>query len=227
MTKVPYKPSPVGVAIHPWVNKPDTKFNADGVYQTGLAVEGEDAVKFREELDAAAKAAFEEETANMTPVERKKWSVFVPYSVEEDEDGKPTGRTIFRFRQNAILRLPDGETKRIRIGIYDSADRATEAEVWTGARIRVRYRPRNVKIASTKKAGVRLDFLKVQIVQLADRSASGGGFGAVEGGYVEANDYEGFDPGEDTRIGTDGPKGPHSSAGPAPVPVKGTNEGDF
>jgi hypothetical protein len=182
------------VAVYPWVNKPDTKFNSDGVYKTGLAVEGKDAEKFRKEIDLASQEAFDSETASMTAGERKKWSLYVPYEVEEDEEGKPTGRTIFHYRQNAVLKLADGETKGIKIGIYDSADKPTEAEIWGGSKLRVKYYARPIKVASTKKAGVRLDFLKVQVIQLAERSDSGG-FGGVEGGYVdeEPGDYDGSD----------------------------------
>ncbi|MNW14641.1 hypothetical protein D3C71_2129200 [compost metagenome] len=41
---------------------------------------------------------------------------------------------------------------------------------------------RKIIMSSDKKVGVRLDFAKVQITKLVN--GGGGGFGAVEGGYV-------------------------------------------
>lgn len=186
----PYRISPEGVARYAWVNSPDVKFNADGVFKTDHIVDGAAAVKLKAEVDAAAEAAFEEGTKDLTPAEKKKWSIFYPYEVEENDDGTPTGRIIFKYRQNAIIRV-EGEAKPIRIAIFDSTDKPTAAKVFGGSIIRVAYKPRAIKLASAKQWGVRLDFLKVQVVKLAERSDSGtGGFGSVEGGYVEEHHDE-------------------------------------
>jgi hypothetical protein len=34
----PYRTSPFGKAVHPWLNKADTKFNEAGVFKTGQRV---------------------------------------------------------------------------------------------------------------------------------------------------------------------------------------------
>jgi len=181
--KSPYRIGPEGTARYPWVNKADTKFNDDGIFKTDVIVAGEAAKKEVERLDALAAAALEEETEGLSPAERKKWSVYVPYTVEEDEDGNPTGRVIFHYKQNAIIRV-EGVAKPIKIAIFNAADEPKEIPVWSGDTIRVMAKTRNIKLASQKKAGVRLDFLKVQVLKKADRDAAQGGFGSVEGGYM-------------------------------------------
>lgn len=185
----PYRISPIGLGRYTWINKPDTKFNADGLYKTDLILDGEEAAKFKALIDAQCEAALVSETEDMTPGERKKWAVYLPYEVEEDDDGNPTGRIIFQFRQNAVIHLKDGTTKEIRIAIFDAADKAVDVPVFGGSKLRVLYRARPIKIASLKKAGVRLDFLKVQVIALAERSQESG-FGAVEGGYVAEEEEE-------------------------------------
>lgn len=180
--RTPYRASPPGIAAYPWLNKPDVKFNVDGVFKTGLVVEGAEAQKLKEQLDVAAQKAFEEETADMAPAERKKWGIYVPYEEEETDDGHKTGRITFNFKQNAVIKV-EGEPKPIKIAIFDAADKEVHTPIFGGSTIRVMFRERNTKIAASKKIGVKLDFLKVQLIKLHERK-NDSGFGAVEGGYV-------------------------------------------
>ena len=185
-----YYDSPFGIARYPWVNKPDVKFNDDGLYKIGLILEGADAEKLRERVDREVEAAFNEKTADLTPGERKKWKTYVPYEVEEDDQGNPTGRVIFDFKQNAKIRLKSGEVKEVKIGLYDSTDKEMHKPVFGGSEVRVRYSFRAIAVAGTKQAGVRLDFSMVQVRKLS--SGTGGrGFGStVEDGYVEEDEGE-------------------------------------
>jgi hypothetical protein len=189
--KVAYKPTPAGEGRYCWINKPDTKFNEQGVYKTELGLTGEIAQQFKAEIDAVCEAAFEEETREVLAKDKKKWGIYRPYQEEEDAAGNKTGKIWFSFRQNAVI-MVEGEPKEIKIGIYDAEDKKVTVPVFSGSTLRVMYKPRNVKVASQKLAGARLDFLKVQVVKLADRDQSGG-FGEVEGGYVQ--DVTDKDPG--------------------------------
>lgn len=177
-----FKVSPEGEFLNPWINKADTKFNDDGLYQVDLIVEGEDAQDFREALDQEAEVIFAEKTDKMTPGEKKKWGKYVPYVLEEDDEGNPTGRTIFSFKQNAKIKLRDGTIKNIKIELRDSDNEVVSAQVYGGTVGRILYSTRAIEVASTKLVGPRLDFAKVQIIQLSEGSG-GGGFGKVEGGF--------------------------------------------
>lgn len=189
--KKTYEFSPFGVAVHPWLNKPDVKFNADGVYKTGLRLTGTDAIETRDRVKAASDAYFEETTAEMTPAERKKWSVYYPYEEEEDDQGNPTGAIVFDFKQNAIIKLRSGEVKDIQIALEDAKNNDMHSPIWGGSVIRTMFSMRGIKMTSGKQAGVRLDFAAVQVKELSKGSGGGGrGFDVVEGfEETEAGDF--------------------------------------
>lgn len=182
--KVPYRPSPVGDVIHGWINKPDTKFNEDGVFKVDLGLRGKEAEDFKGDLARQAQEYFDEQTAEMTPGERKKWSVYVPFVDLEDDNGNPTGVTEVHFRQNATIRIKDGDPKKVTIGIYDAEENDLDAPIFSGSKVRVMYAPRGIKMVSTKQLGIRLDFSMVQVAELAKGSGGGSKFGKIEGGYT-------------------------------------------
>lgn len=150
---------------------------------------GAKAQKYKEEVDAQALAAFEEITAEMTPGERKKWSVYYPYEELEDDEGNKTGDIVFHYKQNATIRLRDGTTKQVTIGIQDSAGKDMHKPLFFGTELRAMFAYRAIKMVSTKQAGVRLDFSMVQVLKLG-KGGGGKGFGAVEGGYVDDGDRD-------------------------------------
>jgi hypothetical protein len=45
--------TPKGVAIHPWLEKPDTKYNANGIFKVTLRVPGEEALDLVAKIDEA------------------------------------------------------------------------------------------------------------------------------------------------------------------------------
>ncbi|CAE7866145.1 unnamed protein product, partial [Symbiodinium necroappetens] len=185
--------SPIGEFQYPWVNKPDTKFNDDGLYSVDLILDGQDAAKLKAKIDGAAESYLNEHTDEMKPAQAKQWELYVPYNDELDEEtGEPTGRTIFHFKQNAKIILKDGSTKIVKIEIRDAGDNIINKQVFGGSEGRVLFSMRGIAVSSSKKAGVRLDFAKVQVTQLIQGSAGSRGFGAVEGGYVADGEDQGF-----------------------------------
>lgn len=189
MTKTTYKESPFGEASDfPWLNKPDTKFDATngGAYKTGLDISGPEAEALKEEVDAGAKAVFERITGEMPKGEAKKWTIYSPCEELEDAEGNPTGVIRFYFKQNALIPLKSGEKKAIKVFIVDSAGKDITKPVFAGTIIRVMYKMRDIKIASAKQAGVRLDFAGVQVKEF--KAAGRPQFGSVDGGYVDEPD---------------------------------------
>lgn len=132
----------------------------------------------------------------MTPAERKKWSVYYPYEVLEDDEGNATGDIVFHYKQNATIKLKDGTTKHVKIGIQDSAGKDMHKPLFFGTELRTMFAYRAIKMVSTKQAGVRLDFSMVQVLKLGTGGGNKG-FGAVEGGYVDDGD-DGEDEGHAT-----------------------------
>ena len=182
-----YHISPEGITRHPWLNKPDTKYNDDGQFKTDLLISGEPANVLAAKIEAAAQTAFDIHVEKLTTAERKKWSRYVPFEREEDDEGNPTGVVAFKFKQNAVIKLRDGDTKNITIELRDSQDNVTSVPVFAGSKVRIMFSMRPIAMTSAKEAGVRLDFYKVQIIELPRRDR---GFGAVDGGYVDDQDEE-------------------------------------
>jgi hypothetical protein len=170
--------SPFGPLIHPWLTKADTKFNADGLFHTELHADGTDAESLKKRVTEAAQAAFDEETAKMKPGEAKKWSLYVPFEdLTDDETGEPNGTTKFDFKQN------------------DSQDKpVTGVVIYSGSIGRIMFSMRKIVMTSSKQIGVRLDFSKVQIKEL---KTGGGGFGAIDDGYVGGGSQSNSEPEED------------------------------
>ena len=193
--------SAFGELIHPWVNRPDTKFNTDGLFHVDVAVSVEDGGKvMADKIEAASLAALAKHTDKMTPGEAKKWTILLPFEYEEDDEGNQTGRIIFSFKQNAKLKDRDGNIKDVTISIRDSKNQEFKAAIYSGSEGRVKYSMRDIAVASTKKVGVRLDFGMVQVTKLQE---AGGGFDEVEGGFTSGGNSGSSGPSQDDQGGGD------------------------
>lgn len=201
MSKSVYKTSPFGVAVFPHLSKPDIAFGRgeNPLYHVKLALEGKEAADLKASISKAAQDAFDAffengKGASLSKAEAAKFTVYVPFEDETDKEGNPTGRTLFEFKQNARIKLKDGTFKDITIGIWDATGKkAVTKPVWGGSVIRIDYSMRPIPMASLKAVGVRLDFAKVQVKELATSGQGGSGFGAVEG--YEEEGYEDAAPG--------------------------------
>lgn len=189
-----YHISPIGELRHPWLNRPDTKFNADGLYHTDHIVSGKTAEDLSAKIEQAAQAALAEHVQEMKPGEAKKWSLYIPFERLEDDEGSPTGKIAFTYKQNAKIKSkkePSG-FKEVKIELRDSKDNVIDVNVWDGSEGRIMFTMRPIVMVSSKQAGVRLDFAKVQITKLVQGSGGGRGFGEVEDGYVSEGQEQSF-----------------------------------
>lgn len=182
--KATYFDSPIGVFEHPWLNKPDTEFNKEGLWHVKVGLNGTDAEKLKQRIDAAVDATYDDFVKDKTPAERKKWSKLYPYEVLEDDDGAATGEIVFTFKQNAKIKLKDGTTKDVRPFVVDANGNDTKKAIFGGSEGRVKYSMRAIRVDSSKGVGIRLDFAGVQVTKLAQGSG-GMGFGKIDGGYVD------------------------------------------
>lgn len=201
MAKTRYS-TPPGEALHAWIDKPDTKFNADGLFKTKLIGDlnwsiqrgGETVYPWREwkdKVDAQAQAAFEEELKDLSVNARKKWGLYLPYTMEEDDAGNETGRIIMEFKRNAVITIrKTGETKKLSVACYNVKGAAIPVtSVYSGTTIIVggiEFRP--IKISASQKAGVRMDFSKVQILKLRERDTGFEDQSAQYGDWDNEND---------------------------------------
>ena len=78
-----------GVALYPWLTKPDTKFNEDGEYKVNLVLSKENAAPIIQVI----KNVHEENYKQVLKASKKKTmkQANPPFSEQLDDDGNPTG----------------------------------------------------------------------------------------------------------------------------------------
>ena len=115
--------SPVGEALWPRLNSPDTKFHEHGLYKVDLAIPAKEAKAFIDTVSNVQKAV--KGKPEMSWVRK-----------EVDEDGKETGRVVLRFKAKNILKK-DGTVWDRKPTIVDTeGDRMVET-IGNGSKIRV------------------------------------------------------------------------------------------
>jgi hypothetical protein len=192
--------SPRGPFLHPWINRPDTKYNEDGLFHVDQVVSGEPGRKLADRIKAAAEKALAEHVDEMKPAEAKKWSLYLSDEELEDDDGNSTGDIKFAFKQNRVIPLKDGGTKTVDIEIRDAKDNIVDAKVFGGTEGRIMFSMRPIVMQQAKEVGVRLDFFKVQVIKMAERK--GAGFGAVDDDDADdLSSQAGFGDGADDEQG--------------------------
>lgn len=192
--------SPVGVAGYCWLNKPDTKFDDDGVYTVKLILEGDDAVAFQTVIDGLVDAAWDELTDDWTNGKKKGHTKYYPYKAEEDDEGDPTGRTIFNLKQNAVIKTKKGERIEIKIPLYDRFGRKTTKAIFSGSQIECEFSTRSWVQSKDKEVGITLDLAAVLVRKFAD--SSGGGQTAEGRGFNVDKDIPEDEPAEDSADGS-------------------------
>ena len=164
--------TPKGIAQYPWLSKPDTKFNEEGVYKVDLIIPKADAIPllkqinevFAENVDKETKRAKGQDVVKAKP----------PYWEELDDAKQPTG--------NVVLRLKS----KYKPAVFDAKGiPMVDSNIWGGSELKV-----NGTIApyftSIIGAGVSLRLSAVQVIQYVE-----GGSGGAEGfGFKEEVGYE-------------------------------------
>lgn len=183
--------TPVGVAEYPWLNKPDTKFDPQGVFRVNLILDPNECEDFLATLDNMVDAKYEQakkEVAKKKPQDVSKIIRKEPYEPEFDSEGNETGLVKLKFKMNHIINTKQGEMV-LTPDIFDSQGAKIDIDsvnIYSGSKLRINFSPSDYYMASTKMAGVSLRLNAVQIIELV--SGKGGnadsyGFGEVEDGF--------------------------------------------
>lgn len=224
--KSPTGTTPVGVAVYPRLNQPDTKFNAAGTYSVKLVLSAEDAAPLMEAIEKVADEAYENAKASLEakleeakaaekPKVKKKLEKLekgdLPFAPEYDDEGNETGNFVFSFKTNASY--VDKKTKKTvqrEVTMFDAKGKKLEGKkrpsIWGGSKLSVAYMLSDFYNAATDNAGCSPRLNAVQIVELV--SGSGGnaasyGFGAHDGGYESEDGADGDGPFSDQTGGDD------------------------
>ena len=170
--------TPKGVAGYPKLTRPDTKFNAEGVYSTTLTIDKADAADF---IAAIEEAYTDEFGAKALP--KANW----PF---KEEDGKVT----FKFKTKTRPILIDSKGNTIATKVAD------ELRIGSGSVLKIRGAISCRAVSGKNYATLYMN--KVMLVELVE--FSGGGFEPEEGGFVAPGASESEDE-VDTSSDADGP----------------------
>ena len=173
--------TPVGEAVYPWLNIPDTKYDNAGVYRCGLRLRGGDAQTMLAAVDAAMEASLEEAAKDGygDPEPAKP-----PYKLEDD------GSFTFSFKSKASGLDAAGKPWTRKVRVVDSQNTAIppDVRIGNGSRVRLEYSIGNWHTAKNG-AGVSLRLVAAQVLELREPSRLK--FEAAEEGYVVAGTTEG------------------------------------
>jgi hypothetical protein len=154
--------TPAGLALYPYLDRPDTRFEVPGKYSVKLRLAAADAQPHIDEIQrrmAANLAAAKERAVSPFQASRVRMAE-PPYSESELGDGS----VIFSFKLNALSR---GNKKRPqRPHVVDMQGKRVHAQVTHGSLIRVSfdYAPWYTVLVG---AGVSLKLRSVQVISLA------------------------------------------------------------
>lgn len=182
MAKLKTAITPKGTLSWPYIGKPDTRYNPEGVYKTSLIVSGEDAAPLME----TCKQMFIDEygTAKLAKAN-------MPFSPEVDDQGNETGNVVFKFKSKRQPKLYDAKGKVISKNLQVASG--------TVAKVATAINP----YATGINVGVSLYLNDVQIIELVEY-----GKGALFG---EEDGFEFDDDGSEPTPSTDGKRSEDSS----------------
>lgn len=180
-TKKPKKvrfTTPKGIAIFPWLNKPDTKFKPEGTYKVTLRLDASAAEQLKEKLQPLFDKAIA--AAKSNPKNKgKKVKVNDYFTDVVDDTGDYTGQCDFNFKMTASgVSKKDGRPWSMKPDLFDAKGDPLPADtaVWGGSLIKVGFEA--TAYDKPIGAGLSLRMNAVQVIKLvsASRDASMHGF---------------------------------------------------
>jgi hypothetical protein len=189
--------TPKGIAIYPWLHKPDTKFEATGVFKVTLRLPADEAADLIQKIRDVVKVKYAEakeinEKNEANGKRSKDIKVVNPFYPVIGEDQEETGEIDFVFKMKHIITRDDGSTREMRPVILDSQkiELNPVPEIHYGSVIRVNaHIDPYLQNMDQIKVGATLRLRAVQIIELvrasgSNRSANSFGFETVERGFV-------------------------------------------
>ena len=168
--------TPVGTAIYPWLNTPDTRFG-EPTFKVNLRLTGEDATKFIAQVDALK----EEAKAHLGVAD-----LIVPIvpALDDDKNEIP-GAFDVKTKAKAHFKQADGSLVENRITIVDAQKNPMDESagtIWGGSKIKLAL---NVGAVSTSiYTGIMLRINAVQVIDLVTGGQGGANAFDKEDGFT-------------------------------------------
>jgi hypothetical protein len=178
-----------GVALFPWFNTPDTKFQPAGVYKATIELDADTAAPLLERFEAMRAM----QAADYAVAKRGKKAKLadLPLTPMLDEDGEETGMYGLKVKMSASgISKKDGKPWQRKLPLFDGLGKPTNAKVGGGSQVIVAIGPKGWTNAKGE-CSVTCYLEAVQVLQLVtggQSTASRFGFGAVDGAFVAGNE---------------------------------------
>ena len=175
----------VGTAQYPWVNTPSTKFVPEGEYSCNIILTKQEGEVIVKKVEALLEKK-QKEQAEESGKEVKTYQL--PIQLEGDT-------YVLKAKLKPVNgKRKDGSEYTRSLGLFDSKGNPWDREVMIrgGSKVRLSVRPKSW-CSPLLGAGVSLELLGVQVIELADgelssQAAESFGFTEVEGGYVNGGE---------------------------------------
>lgn len=177
ISKKPYGKlkTPIGTALFPWLQEPDTKWKDGGEYKVNLALDAKDAEPLIEQLEKIYETIMADHKSDLSDKKKKTIKEAArPWYDEEDDEDEPTGRTVFKFKSRFKPAMVDSQRNPV----------SSSTKVYSGSEMRVSS---EVAGYPSPVVGVGM-ILRLNAVQVIRAVGSGGGaadFDVVDDGFVE------------------------------------------
>ncbi len=164
--------TPVGELVYPWLSKPDTRYDPDGVFQTKLLLPFEMAQDLIAKLERVRDDFFH----TLDTAKQATYAAKDVYEDELDEEGNATGNVLFRFKLKAKVTPREGDAFTQTPVLVNAEDgSAVASPIYGGTMAKLKAQVVPYSNASAKSAGVTLRFRSVQVHELVTADGSGGG----------------------------------------------------
>lgn len=187
--------TPAGIAVWPWLDKPDTKFKANGEYRIGVSLprQAPGVQDFLTALEAEYDAA-QSSDGNKMLADAKKGAKIkradVPWKDELDENDQPTGNVVLNLKMAAKIEKKEAgvvvKSWDQRPDVFDAKGTRIDAgasKVGGGSTVKASFEIMPF-YTSLVGAGISLRLRAVQVINLVQfqpGTAKGYGFGEEEG----------------------------------------------
>ena len=168
--------TPVGTAIYPWLNTPDTRFG-EPTFKVNLRLTGEDATKFIAQVDALK----EEAKAHLGVAD-----LIVPIvpALDDDKNEIP-GAFDVKTKAKAFFKQADGSMVENNLTIVDAQKNPMDESagtIWGGSKIKLAL---NVgAVATSIYQGLMLRINAVQVIELVTGGQGGANAFDKEDGFT-------------------------------------------
>jgi hypothetical protein len=187
--------TPAGIAVFPWLSKPDTKFKAEGEYRLKLKLDGDEGKSLAAKIDAAYEQAITLMAAEKEKKADKIKRADKPYKLEEDKEGNETGAYLFTFKQKAQITLKSGpnagQVKKISVDILGAGNKplSKDTPVFGGSIVKVAFEAWPF-FTAVVGAGLTLRLNAVKVLTLVSSGQRDHGFDEEEGYRPGADEDE-------------------------------------